>query len=80
MVWTEKGPFAMFERLRAALGRSQKHDGGLYDMVSCFYCLSVWISVIPALALAHNFVAFIGFVFVLSAEAIFLNQIFDNLS
>lgn len=79
MVWTEHGPLEIFTRLRASLGLLQKRSGGPYDMVTCFYCLSVWVAVIPALFLANNLWQFLGYDMALSAAAIFLNEAFDKL-
>jgi hypothetical protein len=43
----EDGPFDVVVRLRGRLGSRQ-----LGELMDCFYCLSVWVSVPPAFALA----------------------------
>jgi hypothetical protein len=78
MIWTERGPLDIFSRLRAYLATKQKHAGGMYDMISCFNCLSIWVAVLPAL-LASSIIVFLMLVPVLSAIAMVVNQIFYKL-
>jgi len=40
----EDGPFDVIIRLRKALG-----SGFFNELISCFYCLSVWISLVAAI-------------------------------
>lgn len=50
----EDGPLMVFARLRARLARTQKRSGGLFDMVSCTLCLSMWIGFLSSLWLVDG--------------------------
>lgn len=65
----EKGPLDVFARLRARLGASQKRSGGLFDLVSCVRCLSVWIGLIAALSVSDGFMEWLGYGLAFSAVA-----------
>lgn len=39
----ESGPRNIFDRLRAFLAHNQKKSGGMFDMISCMSCLSVYV-------------------------------------
>jgi len=78
ILWKESGPLQVFTRMRAFLAKHQKRSGGLFDMVSCFNCLSVWISITPAIILSSSLTTFVVFLLVLSAEAIFINQLNES--
>lgn len=75
----ERGPLDIFVRWRAALAKAQKRMGGIYDMVSCFSCLSVWVAMLPAAYLQKNFLTFIGYTLILSGIAILTQRVFDKL-
>lgn len=45
----EDGPFDLFARLREAIG-----DGFWGNLLDCFNCLSLWVSLPFALMLGHN--------------------------
>jgi hypothetical protein len=77
MVWTERGPLDIFIRARAFLAKKQKRMGGLYDLVSCFFCLSVWVSIIPAIFMATDFLTFIITVLILSGIAIIIQELIE---
>lgn len=54
MVLNEAGPYKMFSRLRARNGGVNYADGASATLppngvLSCFYCLSVWVSGIALL-------------------------------
>lgn len=51
----ENGPLMVFLRLRAYLASKQKQMGGLYDMISCVKCVSVFVGLVVALAPAESF-------------------------
>lgn len=74
----EKGPLDMFARLRARLGRSQKRSGGLFDLISCVYCTSVWIALFVALYDARDFVYWLGHALAIAAIAYFLELFADK--
>jgi len=40
----ERGPFAIVDRARAALARM-----GLHQLVTCFHCVALWVSVVATL-------------------------------
>jgi hypothetical protein len=80
MLWTESGPLNVFMRLRAFLATKQRRMGGLYDMVSCLYCLSVWVAMVPALFLAHNPLTFVGYTLILSSIAIVTHEAIKKLN
>jgi hypothetical protein len=63
----EDGPFEAIARLRAALARFT----GLFD---CFYCLSLWVAVPPAVLLAGSILEGVGLWLALSAGAILLER------
>lgn len=49
MIVREDGPMQVFTRLRAYLATKQKRSGGVYDLVSCIYCTSIYIGAFIAL-------------------------------
>ena len=65
----ETGPLLIFARLRAYLGRTQKRSGGLFDLVSCVRCVSVWIGLVGALSVSNNVLQWLGYGFGFSAVA-----------
>lgn len=75
----ERGPLDIFVRFRAYLARKQKRSGGLFDLFSCFYCLSFWVAVIPALIFAGSLLTFILLTLILSSIAILIQRVFDKL-
>lgn len=44
----------VFARIRAFLASKQKRSGGLYDMISCVYCVSFWVGLLAALWFAGH--------------------------
>lgn len=75
----ERGPLDVFSRLRAMLAMRQKRMGGLFDMVSCVACVSVYIAAVTALWLAGDVLTWIWYTLALSAIATFLEQIYQKL-
>lgn len=69
MIVKENGPLMIFARLRAYLGQTQKRSGGLFDMVSCVYCTSFWISLVAALWVAGDVFHWIGYTLAFSGAA-----------
>lgn len=49
LVSYEDGPFDMFRRFRSVFGRSV-----IGQLLGCFYCLSIWVSIPFALLLSSN--------------------------
>ncbi len=74
----ESGPLMIFSRMRARLGRTQKRSGGLFDLISCVYCTSVWIALFVALYDARNLVFWLGHAFAIAAIAYFLELAADK--
>lgn len=80
MLVHESGPLQVLERLRAALAQRQKHPGGLYDLLSCVNCTSVWVSMLFAPLLSKNLAEYVVFVLSLSAIAIFIELFVKKVS
>jgi hypothetical protein len=64
----ESGPLMVFARLRARLASHQERSGGLFDVISCVYCLSFWVGLIASLWVAGD--VFEWFVYGLAFSAI----------
>jgi hypothetical protein len=79
MIGNESGPLNVFMRLRANLARGQKHMGGMYDMVACHSCLSVWMAMIPAAFLAQDILTFFILTFILSGIAVLISSLLDRI-
>ena len=54
MLAHEMGPVAIFEILRAKLAKNQQQRGGLFDLISCMTCLSIYIGAVTALFVATD--------------------------
>jgi uncharacterized membrane protein len=76
----EDGPLMVWARLRARLARTQRRSGGLFDMVSCVRCLSVWIGLVGALFVSNSILGLIGYTFAFSAVASLLDTLFNKLN
>jgi hypothetical protein len=74
----ENGPLMVFTRLRARLGASQKRSGGLFDMISCIRCLSVWIGLAGALFVSHSILGLIGYTFAFSGVTVLIERLTKN--
>lgn len=72
----ENGPLMVFARLRARLGASQKRSGGLFDMISCVRCISVWIGLVGALFVAGNVLQWLAYGLGFSAVASLIDLFF----
>lgn len=73
----EDGPLMMWARLRARLARTQRHSGGLFDMVSCVRCISFWISLVGALIVSNSFLGLFAYAFALSASASLIDKLYS---
>lgn len=84
MFINENGPFAMFLRLRRALGVTYDIDGYVvswkYEITTCIWCLSVWVGLVVALLLLLNPAVFMWFFlpFVFSGFAGLLDKLSVN--
>ena len=50
----EDGPLMVWARLRARLARTQKRNGGMFDMISCVKCASFWVGLVASVWLADG--------------------------
>jgi hypothetical protein len=88
MITDEDGPLRVLWYLREALGGNQPDPspGSAGDLISCAYCLSVWVALVFVLLMQLNLRAVnIGFeVLALSAVSVFAttlhNYVNDQLS
>ncbi len=62
------GPLNIFHRFRAFLAHRQKRMGGLFDMISCVTCVSIYVGAITAVCVAPD--VFRGIAYALSFSAI----------
>jgi hypothetical protein len=88
MVRDESGPYDMFGKLRESIGLIEIYDNGerelisngtlLADIVSCFWCLSVWIGgIIAFLAVILGLISwqeFLYYALASSATAILIEE------
>jgi hypothetical protein len=79
MLQDEEGPFGVFSRLQAWAASRADKVGGINHGFYCFYCLSMWVAVVPALFLSDGNIAFWAYWFALSAGAVFLNLVHNKL-
>lgn len=86
MINAENGPLNIFMRYRATLAATQKRSGGMYDMISCFKCLSIWVAFFPAMLLSltvkgiwASLLTWVLLTLILSSEAIIIQRVFDKL-
>lgn len=64
----EDGPFQIFEKFRNISGKP----------FNCFYCLSMWVSIVPSIYYSNNFIEFILYVLAFSGGSILLEKISDR--
>lgn len=72
----ENGPLMIFARLRAQLASSQKRSGGLFDMISCTQCTSLWIGLIASLWVSHDIFTWAVYGLAFSAISMLLGSFF----
>lgn len=65
----QKGPLDIFIRFRAYLAQKQKRSGGLFDMISCVTCTSMYIGLLASLAASNGFLEWIAYGLSFSAIA-----------
>ena len=71
----ENGPLSVFARLRARLARSQKRSGGLFDLISCVYCVSFWIGLVGALWVSNGILEWLAYGLAFSAVAVLIEMV-----
>lgn len=57
----QKGPQDVFIRFRAYLAKRQKRSGGLFDMISCVTCTSMYIGLLASLAVSDGFLEWLAY-------------------
>lgn len=75
MLTAESGPLDIFERLRARLAGGQKRSGGLYDLISCVYCTSIYIGAIIAFIASQSVFEFFVGTLAFSAIAVLIERL-----
>jgi len=78
MILDENGPFNIFGKLANYTDKLKYKDGGLKQLSTCFYCMSIYLSVPFSIYLANNVVEFIIYVLSMSALAIILYEWFEE--
>lgn len=70
LISQEDGPFNIIFNVRKFVG-----DGFFGKLMDCFYCLSIWISLIPAIYFGDNLLQKIILCFAFSGGAIILEKL-----
>jgi hypothetical protein len=76
MLSKELGPKAIFAQLRAHAAKKQRQPGGMYDMLSCVGCTSVYTGAVTALWLAGDVFIWIAYTLAFSAIATILEKLY----
>ena len=74
MLVKEDGPLFMLARMRAYLAKNQQKRGGLFDLISCVYCTSVWIGSVTALWVAESVLELIWYTLAFSAISVVIER------
>ena len=74
LLQAEDGPWLIAVRLRLWAG-----DGFWAELLDCFYCLSLWIALLPAILLGGSLWQSVLLWPALSAGAIFIERILESL-
>ena len=74
MLVREAGPLNVFARFRAYLAQRQQKSGGLFDLVSCVACTSVYTGSVTALLVAGDAIEFILYTLSFSAISVLLER------
>lgn len=75
----ENGPLMFMARIRAHLASRQKRSGGLFDLISCIKCVSVWAGLTASLFVSNGVFLVIANGLAFSAGAILLDVVFRKL-
>lgn len=80
MIVKEVGPAAIFIKLRAFLASRQKQIGGMFDLVSCVSCTSIYIGAVTSLAFARTPLDVIMYTLSFSAVSVIIERLnrYDN--
>ena len=71
----ESGPLDIFARFRAYLGSKQRKSGGLFDLISCIKCTSVYIGAVTALWVAESVLELIWYTLAFSAISVVIERL-----
>lgn len=75
MIVHENGPLDIFVRMRAKFAQNQQKSGGLFDLVSCVSCTSVWIGAVTALFVAGDVFELFMYTFAFSAISVLTERL-----
>lgn len=75
MLVKEMGPLAIFELLRAKLAQNQKQRGGLFDLISCMTCTSLYVGAVTALFIATDVFNVIAYALSFSAVTLLIERL-----
>ena len=75
MLAHETGPVAIFEILRAKLAQNQQQRGGLFDLISCMTCLSIYIGAVTALFVTTDAFQVIAYAISFSAITVLIERL-----
>lgn len=78
LITSETGPFRVFERLRRRVGVDEPGEvTGLQDLLSCVWCLSIWVGAgwLAFLRLAPTAATWASYVAALSAVAVGMERL-----
>ena len=70
----EDGPFDLIYKLRLFVG-----DGFFGKLMDCFYCLSIWVSIIPAIYFGFSAASILLLTFAFSGGAILLEKLTNKI-
>lgn len=77
MLLEENGPWELFKRVQN--WSDSRNPNVLKEMLQCFYCTSVWVSLPFAIYLGANFIEYIIYTMALSAVAMLIQTIKEKL-
>lgn len=77
MLSKELGPWGVFARLRAWAAENQKGIGGVFDMLSCVGCTSVWVGAVASLLFAGDVISWIVYTLAFSAVATIIERFYS---
>jgi hypothetical protein len=80
MIVREFGPLGIFSRFRAYIAINQKRPGGLFDMVSCVACASIYIGAVAALWPAGDVFSWVAYTLAFSAIATILERLMKRIA
>lgn len=78
MIINENGPYNIFGKLSYYIKSKRYKDGGIVQLFTCFYCLSIYISIPFSILLSNSILEFILYTLSLSTVSIFLYEWFES--